>query len=371
MSGRSILAAGMLAGTIIGAGVFALPYVVGTVGIATGLFYLCGAALVYYVVHRMYAAVLAEAPRGTQFFGLARMLFSPRVAPLASYLILGELLFVMVVYLALAPAFIELLVPWPRETAVAFFWFFGSLFVFARLVWQGVAELLGTLFIAGIVGVVLFAGGAAPLAAPAFRPLDPSLFFLPLGPLLFSFSGRPALHAVVEEWRRAKEEHKAFSLRRVIAWGTFIPAAVYSIFIVAVLRLAPDVAPEALASLQSLPLGLLAALGGMGLVTLWTSYFMIGSNVKDIVHLDLKLPAWAGALLTLAAPLGIYLAGFNTFFSAIAFTGSVFLGLEGILVVMLWRRAFPVHRFRALAAPLALVFMAALGYELLSRFSLV
>lgn len=366
-----MLSVGLLAGTIIGAGIFALPYVAREVGLAAALFYLLGGALAYYCVHRMYAAVLAVSPRGMQFFGLARRFFPPRAAPLASYLVLLELVFVLVVYLALAPAFLRLITPLSEEAAVLLFWALGSLFIFARLTWQGIAELLGTLFIAGIVGIVLAAGGDAPLAVPWFEPLDLRLLFLPLGVLLFSFSGRPALHALVEEWRRAKEEGNGFLLSRAIAWGTFIPAAVYAVFIVAVLRLAPRVTPEALNSFEGFPAWLIAVLGGMGLLTLWTSYFMIGANVKDILRLDLKAPAWAAVMVVLLVPLALSLAAFRTFFEALSFTGGVFLGLEGILVSALWRRAFPAHRFRALSVPLSLIFALAIGYEIAHRFGLL
>jgi tyrosine-specific transport protein len=367
MNGRFILSAGMLAGTIIGAGVFALPYVVQEIGLTAGLFYLCGGALVYYIVHRMYAAVLMKAPPETQFFGLAKTFLSPRMAPFASYLIFAELVFVLVVYLALAPAFVALIIPLSREGSVMLFWFLGSLFVFARLAWKGIAELVGTLFIAGIVALVLAAGGDAPLSVPWSRSLDLSLLFLPLGPLLFSFSGRPALHALVEEWRRAKKEGNGFSAGRAIAWGTFIPAAVYAVFVVAVLRLTPSVTPEALNSLSGLSPWLLAALGCMGLATLWTSYFMIGANVKDILHFDLKFPPWLGATAVLALPLVLYFSAFHTFFDTLSFTGNIFLGFEGMLVTLLWWKAFPSHRFRAFGVPVALIFAAALVYEVLTQ----
>ena len=371
MNGRFILSAGLLAGTIIGAGVFALPYLTGQIGAVTGLFYLLAGTFVYYLLHRMYAAVVTTAPSEHQFFYLARTYFPPRAASLASFVILGELLFVLVVYLALAPAFIRLIVPLSPEASTLLFWCLGSLFIFARLSWQGVAEVLGTLFIAGIVGIVLVAGDALPFTVPAFRPPDLGLVFLPLGPLLFSFSGRPALHGVVEVWRRAAREGKPFSLARAIFAGTFIPALFYIVFIFAVLRLAPSVTPEALDSLSTLPSWLLSVLGLMGLITLWTSYFMIGANVKDIVHLDLKFPAWAGAMVTLAVPLALSLSGFNTFLSALSFTGSIFLGLEGILVVLLWRRAFPAHRFRTASLFIALIFALAVGYEIALRIGLL
>lgn len=371
MNGKFLLSAGFLAGTIIGAGVFALPYVVREVGLLAGLFYLFGGAGIYYAVHRMYAGVLVESPRGAQFVTVARRFLSPRAASLASILIFLELIFVLVVYLALAPAFASLIGSFPPTTSLLAFWVVGSLFVFVRLSWQGVAEFLGTLVVTGIVAVVLAAGGDAPLTTPWVKPMNLGLLFLPLGPLLFSFSGRPALHAVVEEWREARERGVPFSLPRAVRWGTFIPVFLYAAFVAGVLRLAPDAAPEGLVNLGALPAWLQAVLGGMGLLTLWTSYFMIGANVKDILLRDLKSPSWVASATVLAVPLLLHLTAFRTFFEALSFTGNIFLGIEGLLVVALWRRAFPSHRLRMLALPVAGVFLAALAYEVVTRFKIL
>lgn len=368
MSWALMLAAGTLAGTIIGAGVFALPYLVGKLGAVTGLFYLCGASLVYYGVHRMYAAVVAGAPPGHDFLTFVRARL-PRVAAfIASLTVIGELVFTLVVYLALAPTFLALIVPLPTLSATLLFWVIGSLFVFVRLSWQGFAEFSGTLLIGAIIVVILLAGGAAPLDIPLVRSLDLSTAFLPLGALLFAFAGRPAVALVVKEWRGAA---RSFSLGRAVFWGTFVPAALYAIFVFAILRLNPSVTPEALNSLGFLSPSLLMALGAMGFLTLWTSYFMIGANLKDILHLDLKIHSWLVAIVVLVFPLALYLAGFNAFFDALSFTGSVFLALEGLFVVWLWRRTFPSHRFRFVSIPLSFVFTLALVYEVLSRFRVI
>jgi len=362
-NGRLILAAGTLAGTIIGAGIFALPYVVARVGLGTGLFYLFGAFLVYYAMHRMYAAAVVARGDGRQFSSLAHAYFPRWGAHMAALAIFLELVFVLVVYLALAPAFLALIAPLSSPASVLLFWVFGSFFIFVRLAWQGAAELGGTLIIAGIAALVFAAGGAALPSVPWFSSSEPLSWFLPLGPLLFSFSGRPALHAVVAEWRDARAAGNGFSLGAAVTLGTAIPAVLYAVFVFAVLRIAPEVSPEALDSLTMLPPWLLATLGVMGIVTLWTSYFMIGTNVRDILHLDWRVPAWAAAAIVLTVPLLIYTLAFGAFFDALSFTGNIFLGLEGLLVVFLWRKVFPAHRFRALAFPVGIVFVTAIVYE--------
>ncbi|MFH1161672.1 MAG: aromatic amino acid transport family protein [Candidatus Jorgensenbacteria bacterium] len=372
MSKPFMLATGLLAGTVIGAGMFSLPYVFSRVGVMSGLFYLLAFSFVYFAVHLMYARVVETRPDGHQFSFFARA-YLPMWASLPVSLgIFTELLLVLVAYLVLAPTFGVVAAGLStqadgtdiRTITLIVFWLTGSLFMFARLTWQGIAEIFGAVVILGIVAAVLLFGTSAPLTTPAFTPLNFGLFFLPFGPLLFSLAGRPAVTEVVEEHRRAG---KSFSLTKAIAWGTFIPAAIYAIFALSVLRLNPAVTPEALNSLGGIiPPYLLSLLGVLGLITLWTSYFIIGENVRDMLHLDWKMPKWFSSAVVVAVPLLLYLAGLRNFLGVISFTGGVFLAVEGVAVIAMWRRAFPGHRWGWVVWPLAAVFAAAFIYEFIT-----
>ncbi len=360
-----VLASCLLAGTILGAGIFSLPYVVGRVGLVTGLFYLLVLACIYAVLHRMYATLFEARPGEHQFIYLARTFLPPFYATAASLVVFGELLFVMLIYLTLVPAFA--LVAFGAAPAVAFigFWVLGSLFIFARLSWMGFAELIGVLGIATIVGAVLLAGGGA-LHVPAFRALDLENALLPFGPMLFALAGWPAVAGVVGIYQRAKREGRSFSLAGAVTVGTFLAALLAGLFVVGVLRLVPEPSPAALPGLAFLPPVLFAFLGGLGLLTIWLSYFVVGSNLRDILRWDLRVPPFlAGAVTVLAPPL-LFLVGFRNFLSAVSFTGGTFLALEGAFVVWMWRRAFPTNPARWVSLPLFGIFAIALIHQIAS-----
>lgn len=364
-----LLAAGLLAGTIIGAGIFSLPYIFSRLGIANGFFYLLAFVIVYFVIHMMYARVLQIQTGEHQFFYLAKNYLPKPFANFASLAILGELIFVLTVYLILAPTFIQVVFGFSANIAflgLLAFWFLGSIFMFVKLDWLGWAEFLGAISVLGIVAVIFFSSANLSLKIPLFKNLDWQTFFLPFGPLLFALSGRPALHKVIEEYRKAKKENKDFPLRKAVFWGTLIPAVVYLLFVVGVLRLNPAVTPEALDSLGFLPFALFVLLGVLGLITLWTSYFMIGINVKDILKLDLKYPRWIATTVALFVPLLLYFCGLRNFLPVLSFTGGIFLGLEGVFVISIWRKAFPEHKWRWFSWPLYAVFVTAIGYEVAS-----
>lgn len=369
MNKNFVLATGLLAGTIIGAGVFSLPYIFSRLGLAVGFFYLAAFALAYFIIHWMYAKILAAQDGDHQFFYLAHKYLGGKFANFASLIILGELVFVLVVYLILAPTFAELLFKGNTMILLLAFWLLGSVFIFVRLSWMGFADFAGTICILGIVGIIFYIGFGSPLEVSFFQKIDWKTFFLPFGPLLFSLAGRPAIHKVMEEYRRAKAGGNVFSLKRVVFWGTIIPALIYVFFIISVLKLNPNVSPEALNSLGFLSPIILALLGAMGLITLWTSYFMIGVNVKDILRTDLKYPKWVSAATVLFAPLVLYFAGFKEFLFVISFVGGVFLALEAIFVIIMWQKAFPENKWRWLAWPLYAVFATALSYEIFSFFN--
>lgn len=354
-----------MAGTIVGAGMFTLPYVFRQVGLLIGIGYLVFFAAVYATVHLMYGALVGK-HRGAHEFGYLASRYLPRrLSAAATYLILAELVLVLVAYLALAPVFAALFLPTVPWFAALGLWFFGTLFIFVGLRAIGFAEAVGLAGVLGIIGIIFLAGGFRALQVPLVL-MEPSwpIFFLPFGPLLFSLSGRPAVSRVYDERRAAGRARRPFSAAAALVIGTFVAAAVYLLFVFAVLRLRPDAAPDTISSFLFLPLFVRVSLGLLGLVAIFTSYFVIGRNIAEIAEEDLRVPALAGAAAAAILPLGFYAFGVSVFVVIVAFTGGVLLGLEGVFVVWMWRRAFPRHRWRTASAALFVVFGAGIMYEL-------
>jgi len=363
MNVNRVLAVSLLAGTIIGAGIFSLPYLVGRMGLVSGLFYFLFFGCVYYAIHRMYAELLLQSADSHQFSFVAERFLPRLAAKLLSNAVFLELIFVLVVYLILAPSFLSLLAPFSGTGAVFLFWALGSLFLFARLAWIGWAEFSGVAAIVGIIGAILWKGWGAPMLVPAFAPLDLAGILLPIGPLLFSLSGRPAIARVVEEWRKGESSKNPFRLFRAIAWGTAIPVVLYALFVVGIVLITPLPSSDAISGLGELPVVFSIALGILGFLTLWTSYGMIAVNIRDTLRDDTRVGRFAALAIPIALPPILYLLGVNEFLGALSFTGSIFLGLEGIAIVWMWRRAFPEHPKKWITVPLFLVFAAAIFSE--------
>ncbi|PIR06191.1 hypothetical protein COY65_02070 [Candidatus Jorgensenbacteria bacterium CG_4_10_14_0_8_um_filter_39_13] len=352
----------LLAGTIIGAGVFSLPYIFSRLGVINGIFYLIAFTLIYFVLHWMYGRLLEINKGNYQFFYLTKKYLPSFISLPAALAILGELILTLTIYLILAPVFGQLIFGSSGWIFLLIFWLLGSLFIFAKLSWLGMAEFfgLGSTFL--ILGLIIFLGLNRPFQVPLWKNFNWSTFFLPFGPLLFSLTGRPAISKVVEFYHRFQDKKKKIPLAKIIFWGTALPAFVYLIFVLGILRLNPQISPEAFNSLGFLSPLVLTLLGLIGLIGIWTSYFILGINLRETLISDLRFSRLFSALLVLFLPPLLYLIGLRNFLAIISLAGNVFLALEAIFIITMWRRAFPQDGRAWLIWPLYFIFALAFIY---------
>ncbi len=369
MNKRAVLSVGLLAGTIIGAGIFSLPYLFSRVGLLLGIIYLLIFSGVYIAFYFMYSSLLIKENGPHDFFRLAEKNLSNPYSKLASLIAIGELLFVLVVYLILAEKFLSLSFGIGGILSVVLFWAVSSVFMFVRLRWLEIIEILSTFSIISLIVFVFFIGGTTteiPNLSLFPKSFDWILLLLPFGPLLFSFSGRSAISKIVEEYKKAKGGSNEFSIKKSLVWGTLIPAIIYFFFILGVFRLGGDVSPDTLSGLTFLPPIISTLLGVLGLIALWDSYFVIGINVKDILVLDAGWPRWIGVGIPLFFPLLLYLFGFKDLLLVLGLVGGVFTACAGIFITRMWQNAFPLHKFKKFAGVLYGVFSVAIIYEILN-----
>ena len=361
-------AVGILAGTAMGAGIFVLPYVFSQVGILVGILFLSLFALVYFGIHIMYAFLLQKSEGSHHFLYLADRYLPRGLGRFASFIIIAGLLFALLVYLALAPTFAALVFGVNGIGAVLGFWALGTVFIFMGVSRQSFAGFLGVLAIIVTVFAILFASRGEALVVPLVKDVGLFTFFLPFGPILFSLGARSALPQVVELYRESRKKKKAFSLPAAIFIGTVLPAGVYMLFVLGVLKLNHLVSPEALNGLFLSP-SLTRLLGILGLLAIWTSYFVIGRNIRDILYVDLHISLMVSWSVPVFFPLVLYLFGFTDFLVVVSIAGGVFAALEGVFVVAMWGRVFKETRWLWIRAPLYAVFFLALGYGVISYVS--
>lgn len=369
---KLVLGVGLLSGSVIGAGVFALPYVFYKAGWAAGLFYFIAFAVLVVVSHMMYAQVVEITPgehRLVGFCGIYLGKFSEWVAALVSPI---GLLFTLTAYLVLGEKFLLLFMPDSYgEIAFLTIWLLGTLVVFWETRKLALAEVLGTISIGAII-IIIFGYGIGGWGNVAAMPaVDPKFIFFPYGAMLFALWGRTAIPPIVRYFR---DDNKLALVKPAVTLGVVIPVILYFLFSVGVIGLiAPHVTESSVANLaSSLPSGIVWLVGALGILAILTSYAVIGKNIHQTVIFDIKQKPHIGALIVAGVPLLLYFAGFKNFLYLVSIVGGVFLSVEGILMTLLWRRvrisAGSWNRLYGFAAYfLLVVFIGGIIYSLTYR----
>lgn len=376
MFARVILPVGILAGTIIGAGMFALPYAFAHAGILTGLVYLTLMTGVFLLIHLMYAEIGLRSNDHHRLVGHAARYLGARGRYITVITSILGMLCALTIYLVLSISFTNLVAPEiPVVYAIAIFWALGSYAIFWEVNNLARTEFVITIGMIAIMSVIAGMGlgkGGALAAAPL---INTESLLLPFGVVLFSLSGRVAIPAVLGYFRKNNlgMEHA----RRAIIMGTIIPGIFYALFALGIVGLSGDVSEDAVTGIRNaVHPTVMALIGVLGLISLWSSYIVIGRDLKKSLEYDFQIPHWCKITIVVAFPILLYFAGFQSFLGLVAIAGSIFVGLESILVVIMWRKArhepYGGPAMMQAISPIAqygiiLVFVCGIVYEVVRR----
>jgi len=252
------------------------------------------------------------------------------------------MLFVLTVYLILSISFVNLIKPIGLDISDAskllIFWLFGSAAIFLGIRRIVLSEFLIT---GGIIVIILIIFGyglnhfGKIISLPAFNLQN---IFLPYGAVLFALAGRVAIPAVVSYFQKIRRP--LAEIKKPIILGTLLPALVYLLFVFGIWGLSEVVSEDAISGLVGqIPKEILALIGVFGLISLWSSYIVIGLDIKNALKFDLKFPKILAGLAVVVLPPLIYFWGFQSFLTLVSLIGGIFIALEGIFIVLMWLRA--------------------------------
>lgn len=330
----------LLAGTIIGAGIFSLPYVFIRAGIGLSYIFLAIFGIVYVFLHLMYGDLMIKNGGDHRFAGLAKIYFGNIGYRLAVLMTIIEMFFVLTIYLVLSSSFISLFAPGlPVIYQVIIFWWLGSIIIFSGTKRVAFFETLAVAGILVAIAVVAWAGAPAFFSKTInFASAAPPLWLLPFGALLFSINGRPAIPSIIHYFKR--NGLPAEDAKKTIIWGTLVPVIAYALFIAGVIGLSLSVTPDSITGVVhglSTP-ALVIFLAVLGVISLISSYFSIGLDVFNSLKLDVNFSKKFSMFLIIIMPLLIYFIGIGTFTNLVEIAGGIFVGLEGIMILAMWRK---------------------------------
>jgi len=237
----------------------------------------------------------------------------------------------------------------------------GSVIIYSGIRVISKVEFLGLILFFVVLGIISFQG------APSFKIGNLLLsngkkeLFLPYGPILFSLWGT-ALIPEVEEIL-GKKKHL---LKKLIPIAILIPIIAYLSFIFLVTGISgQETSVEAIDGLKSFLNGKTINLAlFFGLLTTFTSFIILGLTLKKVFWYDFKIKkklAWA---ITCFVPLALFLIGFKNFIEVIGFVGGVMIGIDGILIILMYQK-IKKKKIPAFTYPLIFIFILGIIYQIM------
>jgi len=360
---KSIYAIATLSGTIIGVGFFALPYITSKVGFWIMLGYFLILGILVTLVHLFFGELSLRTPDLKRFPGFAKFHlgnWGERIALIST--ILGTFGAILA-YLIVGGEFLtELVLPILGGNSIIwtiFYWAVGSILIFFGIKIISKVEIFDLIAFLMILILIFLRGFSQFKTTNLFPRLDFSQIFLPYGPILFSLWGA-ALIPEVEEMLGEKKK----LLSKIILISILIPLIFYLLFIFSIVGISGQKTTEsALIGLRDiLGQGIVLPMLLFGILTTFTSFIALGLTLKKVFWYDLKIEKNLAFLITCFIPIILFLIGLKHFIPIISFVGGVMLGIDGVLILLMYQKIKPKQ---ILVYPLILIFLVGIIYEII------
>ena len=331
-----LYATAVLVGTMVGVGVFGIPFAFTKAGFWVGFSFLIFIGFITILLNLMYGEIVLRTHEKHQitgytdkylgiwfkrsiFFSVSLSLYS---ALLAYIIIAGDFLnniFSSVFYAS------------PATYSLIFF-FILSILVLIGIRRISLVELFLVVLYAVVILLILIIG-ANKIDSINFNGIQREFWFLPYGVLLFAFAGFSAV-PIQRDILKNQENY----LRPSILLAVILTGVLYLVFAFIVVGISGSVTtPDAISGLYEFLGSKIILLGSIfGILAVSTSFLMLGSAFLDMFNLDYNVSRKWAWFLVVAPPLVLFLGGLRTFIDIISLAGSVAIGLEGIVLTFVY-----------------------------------
>ncbi len=363
----------VISGTIIGVGLFALPYVAMKVGIWVILGYFLILLPVAMLVHYFFAELALNTPDYKRLPGFVKIYLGKKAEKFSQVVIIFALAGTSLAYIILGGEFLyELVSPFVGGSSFLYttiYFLTGSFVIFygikaiAKIQFFGLILFFLILLFISIKGFPYWQG--VNLLA---RTGDINNIFLPYGVILFSLWGAVIIPEVEETLGEDKE-----ILRKIVPVAILIPAIISIVFTIIVFGITGiETNESAISGLRNIfGNGIVSITLFFGILTTFTSFIVLGLTLKKILWYDMKLSKNVSFVIACFFPFSLYLLGLKSFITVIGLVGAVMWAIEAILINLMYRKfsfanpqkiKYPKLRF--LIYPLILFFVFGIILEL-------
>lgn len=361
-----------MVGTAVGAGIFGLPYVFVRSGYGLGVCYVIVLGAILMLVNLAYGEVVLATKDSHQFPVYVEKYLGKRWKYLAiASMFIGFYGALAAYLLEVSHLLTALLQPFLGGTELIYL--FCYTIVIASTLYIGlraVSNLEKILMIAmlSLVSILVIAGWPY-LHVNNYVIVSGSSFFLPYGVVLFALSAASA----VPDMKNILVKRLS-KLKTAIIIGSCIPIVVYIAFTAIVVGI------TGASTTESSLVGLGQALGKpilifgsiFGIITMSTSFLMLGLVLKEVYMYDFKWPPLAAWVSVMIPPLLIVLLNWLSFIEILGISGALIGGLDGIMIMKMHRQIhanqdrhseFTITQSRLVHAFSYIVFIGGITYE--------
>jgi len=366
-----------LVGTIIGAGVLGIPYVIAKAGFMTGLINIVILGIAVLLLYLFMGEIVLRTRGNHQLTGYAEIYLGKW----------GKKLMVFAMVFGIYGALIAYLIGEGEALAAIFnstnYLLFSIIFfvIASALIHKGLkaienSELVMSTLVVLIV-IIISAYAIPRIDTANLTAFSLSRIFMPFGVILFALAGTIAIPEMKEELIHNKK-----LLKKAIIIGALTPTVLYLVFsfvIVGSMGLGTtEIATTGLAAILGQKMFILGNL--FAVLAMATSFLTLGLGLKQMYHYDFHMSKNVSWFLTILPPLALFFLMKKSFVGVIGITGGIAMGLEGTLVVLMYRQAkkigarkpeYQLAKNSIIDYALILIFVMGIVYTILSFLKLI
>jgi tyrosine-specific transport protein len=334
---KTLLALAILIGTIIGAGIFGIPYAISKSGIIVGLFYFLILGLVVTFLHLFFGEIVLRTKGKNRLTGYAQKYLGKWGKISISISTFLGITGVLLAYIILGGEFLKII--FPKISSFYFsliFWFLLIYFVFRGIKIISSVEIFTNFFFFLIVFLIFF------ILLPKtnlenFHLINLRNLFLPYGVIMFSLMGFTAIPEMTDVLVEPNEKR---NLKKIIIFASIVTIILYLFFSLSVIGVSGEkTSQDALSGLsQFLGKKIVILFALIGVITLADSFLIIDLYFRNTLIYDYHFPKIFASFLATFLPLFFFLIGFRQFIPVISFIGTILSMIEGIVILLIFSK---------------------------------
>jgi len=340
MSSKELKAVATLVAGTIGVGFLALPYAMHSFGTFWGILILIVAAIIVLVTNLAYTDIIITDRKNCQIPTYTKLHLGTIPSYIVTFIIIFGLFGILLAYSMIAGTVLStLLSPLSVSLSVSFL---GTLFIlvgiFVMKSGMKVIAHFSTYAVIALIAALLFItiSSIPHVTESNISSLHISELSTIFGIALFALYSTASIPMVDEIiGYESKKYH------RVVILAVLSVLVLYIIFgVVMSLRFGDSIESGFIDTFTSEPYYILATVGIVILLSIFTSFVLVSNNIREILSYDYKVPNKIALLLILALSLWIFLLNTQSFESLLAIVGNFSLAVQSLVIFAIWFRMF-------------------------------